>query len=341
MDLVINLNKKKENIIVVGAGSWGTSLAVLLNFNGHNVCLWSYDIELISKIKKNRFNNDYLADIRLEESIRLSSNPDDILEYDYIINVVPTKYIKEHYKNLNIDLSNKSIINCSKGIEYPSGRRISEIFNIEFEVPSQQYCVLTGPSHAEEVSTNSLTSILSASINNDLAIKTQLLFSNIFFRVYTSNDVIGAEIGGALKNIISIASGIIDGLRLGDNAKAALITRGLAEISRFGAFYNAQILTFSGLSGLGDLFVTSISQHSRNRRLGELIGRGFSPNNIINDTKMIAEGYYTVKAVFDICKNNNIEMPISEQIYYVLYENKDPKIAMKDLMEREFKSEIY
>ena len=335
------MNNFNKNILVVGAGSWGTAIALLLHNNGFKVCLWSYDTKLIEKIEKTRYNNDYLNDIKLDENILLSSDPNIFNDYNIIVNVVPTKYILSNYQNINVDLSNKTIINCSKGIDFNSLQRISEIFVDKLNVDLNNYCVLTGPSHAEEVINSSLTSVLAASTNNLLAEFTQKIFSNNFFRVYTSNDLIGAEIGGALKNIIAIASGILDGLRLGDNAKAALITRGIAEISRFGITFGANPITFSGLSGLGDLIVTSISQHSRNRRLGELVGRGFITENIISDTKMLSEGYYTVKAIFEISKTKKIEMPICEQIYYVLYENKDPKLAMKDLMSRSFKSEIY
>jgi glycerol-3-phosphate dehydrogenase (NAD(P)+) len=332
---------EEKKIIVVGAGSWGTAIALLLNNNGYNVCLWSYDSKIIEKIKKTKYNNDYLNDVKIDENILLSSDPNIFENYKIIVNVVPTKYIFDNYNNLNIDLSQKIIINCSKGIDFNTKKRISDIFVDNLNVEINNYCVLTGPSHAEEVINNALTSVLSASLNQDLATQIQKIFSNNYFRVYTSNDLVGAEIGGALKNIIAIASGILDGLRLGDNAKAALITRGIAEISRFGIAFGANPITFSGLSGLGDLIVTSISQHSRNRRLGELVGRGFITENIISDTKMISEGYYTVKAIYEISKEIKIEMPISEQIYYVLYENKDPKVAMKDLMSRANKSEIY
>lgn len=330
----------KEKILVVGAGSWGTAIAYLLNRNNKSVCLWSYDKDLINKLKATNYNNDYLNNVNLE-GISFSSDVDTFDEFDTLVNVVPTKFITENYKKINKDLSRKKIINCSKGIEISTNRRISNIFKNEFGVKSENYCNLSGPSHAEEVVNNSLTTILSASVNLELANYTQNIFSNNFFRVYTSNDVIGSEIGGALKNVIAIAAGILDGLEMGDNSKAALITRGLAEISRYGVYFGANPLTFSGLSGLGDLIVTCTSHHSRNRRLGELIGRGFDVKQILTDNKMISEGYFTAKAIYKNIIEEKIEMPISEEIYLILYENKDPKESMKDLMKRTYKNEIY
>lgn len=333
-------DRGKYPILVVGAGSWGTAIAHLLNINGHQVCLWSYDKNIISQIRQEKTNNTYLKGVSLE-GIEFSSDPKNFEKFEYIVNVVPTKFILPHYKSFNLNISDKYIINCSKGIENSTGRRISEIFEKEFLVPASHYGDLTGPSHAEEVARQSITSVLAASQNPELSKKIQCIFSNHYFRVYTSKDVVGAELGGALKNVIAVAAGILDGLEMGDNAKAALITRGLAELLRFGLHFGAEPLTFSGLSGLGDLIVTCTSEHSRNRRLGVLIGKGGNAEEIVAKNVMVSEGYYTAKAIYSTIKKLNIQMPISEEVYYILYEGKNPLQSMRDLMEREYKSELY
>lgn len=332
------MNNNKLKISVLGAGGWGTSLALVLNNNGHNVNLWSHDYHLAESISKSRINVDFLPGVEIDENILVTSDSSKIAGSDWIVNAIPTQYIKETLANNNIDLSNMYVINGSKGVEIKTLSRISEIFH-HYGLDYDRFAVLTGPSHAEEVSRKTPTTLVSASENMIFASDVQKAFSNEYFRVYASDDVIGCEIGGSLKNVIAIAAGIIDGLGLGDNTKAALITRGLAEISRLGVAMGAKAITFSGLSGLGDLFVTCNSRHSRNRKVGELIGAGSTLDEVTSQMKMVAEGVYTTKAAVELGKKHNVEMPITEQVYRILFENVKPLEAIKGLMTRQSKRE--
>lgn len=327
------------NISIIGAGGWGTALSVVLSNNKHSVKIWSYEQSTCDEINNFHQNNKFLPGIIIPNDVIALSNINDCEDSDFIVLTVPTKFIRTVFHHIDFQINKKNIIVGTKGIENISLLRISELLYDIISLPHEQHVVLTGPSHAEEVSRNCPTTVVAASANIDLAKQVQQIFSNSYFRVYTSNDVVGCEIAGSLKNVIAIAAGIIDGLNLGDNTKAALITRGLAEISRLAIAMGANPNTISGLSGLGDLFVTCNSKHSRNRFVGEEIGKGKSINNITNDMNMIAEGIYTTESAFALGKKYNVELPITEQMYEIIFDNKKPVIAMNELMNRSSKHE--
>ncbi|MDT3740481.1 MAG: NAD(P)H-dependent glycerol-3-phosphate dehydrogenase [Candidatus Kapabacteria bacterium] len=331
--------KDNLNIGVLGAGGWGTSLALVLNDNGYNVTLWSHDPELAEVINRERNNPDFLPGININNKIKVTSDSRELVNCQWLVNAIPTQYIHESLVKYDIPVNGKYVVNGSKGIEISSLNRISEIFHKTAGLDYKNFAVLTGPSHAEEVSRKTPTTIVVASENMSFARDVQEVFSNEYFRVYSSDDVTGCELGGSLKNVIAIAAGIIDGLGLGDNTKAALITRGLAEISRLGVAMGAKAITFSGLSGLGDLFVTCSSRHSRNRSVGEMIGAGKTMEEINATMKMVAEGVFTTRAAMELGKKYNVEMPITEQVSRILFENIKPLDAIKDLMTRQSKSE--
>jgi len=333
------LIKDNLNIGVLGAGGWGTSLALVLNDNGYNVTLWSHDPELAEVINRERNNPDFLPGININNKIKVTSDSRELVNCQWLVNAIPTQYIHESLVKYDIPVNGKYVVNGSKGIEISSLNRISEIFHKTAGLDYKNFAVLTGPSHAEEVSRKTPTTIVVASENMSFARDVQEVFSNEYFRVYSSDDVTGCELGGSLKNVIAIAAGIIDGLGLGDNTKAALITRGLAEISRLGVAMGAKAITFSGLSGLGDLFVTCSSRHSRNRSVGEMIGAGKTMEEINATMKMVAEGVFTTRAAMELGKKYNVEMPITEQVSRILFENIKPLDAIKDLMTRQSKSE--
>lgn len=328
-----------DKIFVVGAGGWGTTLANLLSYR-FQVILWANEKEVADEINSKHTNNTFLQNISLNHKLISTNDLTEIANYDIIVNSVPTQYIRKVYLQINtIDFSQKILINTSKGIEQTTTYRISEIFNEILNLNQDNYVVLSGPSHAEEVARRIPTTVVAASNDLTKAKITQEMFSTPEFRVYTSNDVIGTEIGGALKNVLAIASGIIDGLGYGDNTKAALITRGLAEIVRLGVACGAHPWTFSGLAGLGDLFVTCNSKHSRNRLVGELIGKGQTLSEITSRMKMVAEGVATTISALNLGKLHKVELPIANQVYRILFENLSPKDAITELMTRESKHE--
>ncbi|MBE2190047.1 MAG: NAD(P)H-dependent glycerol-3-phosphate dehydrogenase [Candidatus Kapabacteria bacterium] len=330
---------KPTRIGIIGAGGWGTALGIVLNRNGHNAFLWTHDTNLAHTINRYHVNKDYLPNVILPQSISATNDASSLIDCDLILNTIPTQYIRSTIKNFSLPIKNKPIVNGSKGIETESLKRISEIFYETVESDANNFTVLTGPSHAEEVSREMPTTVVAASENIGFANSIQEIFSNDRFRVYSSNDVVGCEMGGSLKNVIALAAGIIDGLELGDNTKAALITRGLAEMSRLGTAMGANPLTFSGLSGLGDLIVTCNSKHSRNRYVGEMIGRGKKLNQIIEEMKMIAEGVKTTESAYHLGIKHNVEMPIAEQIFQILFNDVEPLAAIKELMTRTSKNE--
>ncbi|MCM3163115.1 NAD(P)H-dependent glycerol-3-phosphate dehydrogenase [Metabacillus litoralis] len=326
-----------EQITVVGAGSWGTALAIVLADNGHRVKLWGHRPELINEINSTRRNEKYLPGIDLPENIVGYSNFEESLkEVHTVILAVPTKAIRQVLKDMiKVKKERVTFVHVSKGIEPDTLLRISEI--IEEEVPPQllkDIVVLSGPSHAEEVSQRHITTVTSSSKNMKAAEYIQDLFINQNFRVYTNPDIIGVEIGGALKNIIALAAGITDGLGYGDNAKAALITRGLAEIARLGSKMGGNPLTFSGLTGIGDLIVTCTSVHSRNWRAGNLLGKGHNLDEVLENMGMVVEGVRTTKAAYQLAEKYDVKMPITEALYEVLFNGKSPKEAVDSLMAR-------
>ncbi len=328
-----------DKIGIIGAGGWGTTLGIVLNQNGYDALLWTHETETSNAINREHTNKDYLANVQLPDTLRCTTDPKELDRYDVILNAIPTQFIRSAIRDYRIPIKSKYIINGSKGIETGSLKRISEIFRECADIKSEQYAVLTGPSHAEEVSRKMPTTVVTASENVIFADAVQKIFSNDTFRVYSSDDVVGCEIGGSLKNVIAIAAGIIDGLQLGDNTKAALITRGLAEISRLGIAMGAKPLTFSGLSGLGDLIVTCNSKHSRNRFVGEMIGRGKKLRQIVEEMKMIAEGVKTTESAYHLRMRHGVEMPITEQVYNILFNDIEPKTAIRELMSRTSKRE--
>ncbi len=301
--------------------------------------LWAYEQAVIDEINSNNTNQTYLKDILLNKSLKATGDLHRIADADIIVNTIPTQYIRGTFADKQIRIADKLLINGSKGIEKGTLLRISQIFEESLSINPNDYVVISGPSHAEEVARKMPTAVVAASDNSTNAQTVQNLFTTPEFRVYTSDDVIGAEIGGSLKNVMAIAAGIIDGLGLGDNTKAALITRAIAELVRLGVSCGAKPWTFTGLSGLGDLFVTCNSRHSRNRLVGELIGAGKKLDDIISSMRMVAEGVVTTDSALHLGKLHKVEMPISEQVYRILFEGLDPRTAIQELMTRESKHE--
>ncbi len=333
-----------EKIAVLGAGSWGTTLAILLSCNGREVSLWEHLDSACQDLNAKRENANFLPGIKIPPDIFISSNLSDIIDSSSVIVLaVPSHVIRPVCETLaQLDIRNRLIISVAKGIENDTLMRMSEVIS-EILVSSDnqnRVGVLSGPSHAEEVSVRMPTSIVAAATDNKIARKIQEIFINEYFRVYTNNDVIGVELGGALKNIIALAAGIVDGLGFGDNTKAALLTRGIAEISRLGGALGANPSTFSGLSGIGDLIVTCTSRHSRNRRMGEMIGQGLSLEEALTHMTMVAEGVKTTTSAYQLAKKIGVEMPITNQVYRVLFEGYNAKHAVKELMTREAKPEM-
>lgn len=333
------MNKK---IAVLGAGSWGSALANVLFENGHAVTLWTRDKKQCDEINNSHTNKHYLPDFAFPEDIKATTQLDQALEEaEAVVFVIPTKAIREVSRQVSLVLSHSiTVIHASKGLEENSYKRISTI--LSEELPSEYVegiVALSGPSHAEEVVKRDLTTITAASENAEAAKLTQHLFINDYFRVYTNTDIIGVEIGAALKNIIALGAGVISGLGYGDNAKAGLVTRGLAEISRLGIELGADPLTFMGLSGVGDLIVTCTSSHSRNWRAGYQLGKDKDVDTILNEMGMVVEGISTTKAAYELAKLHGIDRPITEAIYNVVYNHLNVKDVILNLMQREGKSE--
>ncbi|WP_257347717.1 NAD(P)H-dependent glycerol-3-phosphate dehydrogenase [Pseudalkalibacillus decolorationis] len=326
-----------KKVAVIGAGSWGTALAIVLADNEIDVRLWARRTEQVEEINLQHANSKYLPEIKLPESIIATSDlKEAVSNTDTIILVTPTKAMREILKSLKDKLENPvTIVHASKGIEPDSLLRVSEV--IEEVIPEslrKAVVVLSGPSHAEEVSLRQPTTVTVSSKDLSSAEHVQDLFINSNFRVYTSPDILGVELGGALKNIIALGAGLSDGLGYGDNAKAALITRGLAEISRLGTFMGAKPLTFAGLSGIGDLIVTCTSVHSRNWRAGNLLGKGHTLEEVLENMGMVVEGVRTTKAAHQLAQKEGVEMPIANELYEVLFHSKSPKEAVDSLMKR-------
>ncbi|PYZ94496.1 NAD(P)H-dependent glycerol-3-phosphate dehydrogenase [Salipaludibacillus keqinensis] len=331
------------NIAVLGSGSWGTALSIVLADNGHRVQLWGRSKEQVDAINEDRRNTRYLPDVTLPENIHAYTNIADALNVvDAVLVVVPTKAMRDVLSLAREHISEPLLfVHASKGIEPETHLRVSQI--IEEVIPETKrssVVVLSGPSHAEEVCKRQPTTVTSSSLQMESAEEVQDLFMNQHFRVYTNPDLIGVEIGGALKNIIAIGAGMTSGLGFGDNAKAALMTRGLAEIARLGMKLGANPLTFAGLSGLGDLIVTCTSVHSRNWRAGNMLGKGKTVDEVESEMGMVVEGIRTTKAAFQVSQEMNVEMPITEELYQVLFHDKSPKEAVSELMGRVKKHEV-
>lgn len=342
MNVKGNRGKEMSVVTVLGAGSWGTALSMVLADNGHDVRLWTHRKEQADLMNQTRKNEQYLK----------GELPDRIIAYDHleraiedteaIIIVVPTKAIRDVCRQLQKALEHYPLlVHATKGIEPHSLKRISEMIHEEIDRYSyDEIVVLSGPSHAEEVALRQPTTVTVSSINEEYANRAQSLFINDYFRVYTSTDLIGLELGGALKNIIALGAGISDGLGYGDNAKAALLTRGLAEIARLGVSLGANPISFLGLSGVGDLVVTCTSSHSRNWKAGYLLGQGETLDQVLKHMGMVVEGIETTKAAYHLAKQQKIEMPITTGLYNVLFQQKNPKDVVESLMTRDRRKEM-
>ncbi len=330
----------KERIGVLGGGSWGTALSILLANKGYDLDIWVRDKNQAETMNSTRVNSKYLPNGILPESIEVSSDLErTIYNKDFILISVPTHGVREALNNSKKFIKkDQIIINVAKGIENGSLLRISEI--VKEILPHNEYAMLSGPSHAEEVAINLPTTVVSASTSKKVAESVQDLFMTSSFRVYTNPDIVGVELGGALKNIIALGAGISDGLEYGDNTKAALMTRGNIEMARLGVKLGANSNTFAGLTGIGDLIVTCTSMHSRNRRCGILLGKGLSLEEAVKEIGMVVEGVKTTKSAYELAEKNGIEMPITEEIYNVLHNNAKVSHAVQRLMERDKKHEM-
>lgn len=329
-------------ISVIGSGGWGIALAILLHKNGHNLTIWSFDKKEAEELKTTRENKTKLPNILLPEDIKVTDDlKEAVNDKDILILAVPSKAIRSVSKSLkNIIKDNQIIVNVAKGLEEDTLETMTDIIEEELKGKKTQVAVLSGPSHAEEVGKGIPTTCVVSAHNKELTLYLQNIFMNPSFRVYTSSDMLGIEIGGALKNVIALAAGIADGLNYGDNTKAALITRGIKEIASLGVAMGGEQSTFYGLTGLGDLIVTCASMHSRNRRAGILLGQGKTLDETIKEVNMVVEGVYSAKSALMAAKKYNVEIPIIEQVNAVLFENKNAAEAVNELMIRDKKLEI-
>ncbi|MCR5228090.1 MAG: NAD(P)H-dependent glycerol-3-phosphate dehydrogenase [Eubacterium sp.] len=326
-------------ICMLGAGSWGIALTKLLALNGHEMTVWSIDPEEISMLKEYSQHKTKLPGVMLPGTVDYTTDIETALkEKDMVVMAVPSPFVRSTAKTASPYITeNEIIVNVAKGIEESSLKRLSEV--IKEEIPQAQIAVLSGPSHAEEVGKCLPTTVVVGADDRALARTVQDAFMSDFFRVYTSPDVIGIELGGAIKNVIALAAGIADGLGCGDNTKAALITRGIHEMSNLGVAMGGKPETFSGLSGTGDLIVTCASQHSRNRRAGFLMGQGKTYQEAMDEVKMVVEGVYSAKAALALSNKYDVEMPIVEHVNKVLFDGLSAKDALRDLITRDKKKE--
>ena len=329
-------------ISVIGSGGWGIALTILLHKNGHDLTIWSFDKKEAEELKKIRQNKTKLPNILLPEDVKVTDDLKEAVDdKDILILAVPSKAIRSVSKSLkNIIKDNQIVVNVAKGLEEDTLETMTDIIEEELKDKNPKVAVLSGPSHAEEVGRGIPTTCVVSAHNKELTLYLQNVFMNPSFRVYTSPDMLGVEIGGALKNVIALAAGIADGLNYGDNTKAALITRGIKEISALGVAMGGEQSTFYGLTGLGDLIVTCASMHSRNRRAGILLGQGKTLDEAIKEVNMVVEGVYSAKSALMAAKKYNVEIPIIEQVNAVLFENKNAAEAVNELMIRDKKLEI-
>jgi glycerol-3-phosphate dehydrogenase (NAD(P)+) len=328
------------NVGIIGAGSWGIALAVLLNGNGHKVTVWSALPDEIDMLSKEREHKQKLPGVKLPESIDFSKDLESsVKNNELLVLAVPSPFVRSTAAKMKQFVNDgQVIVSVAKGIEEETLMTLSEV--IKQEIPQAVVSVLCGPSHAEEVGRGIPTTIVAGARKRKVAELVQNTFMNERFRVYTSPDVLGMEVGSALKNVVALAAGIADGLGYGDNTKAALITRGIAEITRLGTAMGGKFETFAGLTGIGDLIVTCASMHSRNRRAGILIGQGKTMKEAMDEVKMVVEGVYSAKAAVALSKKYNVELPIIEQVNLVLFNDKPASEAVRDLMIRDKKIEI-
>jgi len=328
-----------KRTVIIGAGSWGTALAALWAKDARPVSLWGNTAERIARVQETRENSDYLPGVRLANNVSATHGLDDCAKADLIVFVTPSLALRDIATRVR-DAGVKNgitLLSCTKGIEHGSGMRMSEILSEIF--PANPIAVLSGPNLAVEVVRGLPTATVIGSANENCAMELQRFLGSEHFRIYTSDDVVSIELGGALKNVFAIAAGVSDGLGLGDNSKAALITRALAELLRLGKRMGGNERTFYGLSGVGDLIATCFSKHSRNRRVGERLGRAETLDQVQADMKMVAEGIPTAKSAFECARRLEVETPIIDQIYAILYQRKPLLLAMQELLGRDPKAE--
>lgn len=327
-------------VAFLGAGSFGTALSILIAKKGIEVSIWDRDEEVINNINNHRRNYKYTKEVYIPELVAAYNNiKETVQNCDYIVLAVPSHAIRGLCSKIKEVIPKEAvIISIAKGIEDKSNKRLSQVISEELPNP---VVILSGPSHAEEVLLDIPTTVVVTSVDMSYAEKVQDLFMSPNFRVYTNDDIIGIEIGGSVKNVIALAAGVCDGIGFGDNAKAALMTRGMAEIMRIGEKLGGRAETFSGLTGMGDLIVTCTSMHSRNRRAGILIGKGMKLDDAVKEVGMVVEGVKACKSFYELKEKLNIEMPITHVLYEVLFQGKDPKAGVEELMSRDKKSEAY
>lgn len=327
------------NVGIMGAGSWGTALAVLLHKNNHQVTVWSINEDEVQMLSEKREHTSKLPGVKLPDDMIFTSDMESAIHgKDFIVLAVPSPYTRSTARNMKSYVAEGQIIvDVAKGIEEDTLMTLSQ--QIREEIPQADVAVLSGPSHAEEVGRGLPTTVCIGARTEKTAKYLQEMFMNEVFRVYTSPDMLGMELGGSLKNVIALAAGIADGLGYGDNTKAALITRGIAEISRLGVKMGGAIETFNGLAGIGDLIVTCASVHSRNRKAGYLMGQGKSMKEAMDEVQMVVEGVYSAKAAAKLGKKYNVSLPIIDKVNEILFEGKNPKEAVNELMLRDSKAE--
>ncbi len=327
-------------ISVIGSGGWGTALAILLNSKNHDVTLWSWQESECEALKKDRENKAFLPGVAIPEGISFTSDlKAAVSSAETVVTVLPSHRMRVYAKQMAPYAGGKLIVNCTKGLEPETLKTMTEC--IEEEIPTAAVAALSGPSHAEEVARFIPTAVVAAAKDIKAARKVQDIFMCETFRVYTSTDVLGVEIGGSLKNVIALCAGMVDGIGYGDNTKAALMTRGLVEIIRLGKALGAKPETLMGLAGNGDLIVTCTSMHSRNRRAGILLGKGKTLKETLEEIHMVTEGITSCSAAYDLAHKCGVEMPIVNEAYAVLYKDKNAKRAVLDLMTRDRKEESF
>ena len=328
-----------ENVAVIGDGAWGTALGMVLVERGASVTQWSVSPEYAELMQRTRSNPRFLPGVKLPSGLSVTARDAGLEGADLLVWAVPSRFTREVGRRLAASLGpEQPLVSATKGLEHPSHKRATEI--LRETLGERPLAVLSGPSHAEEVARRLPTAVVSASRDRGLALRVQDLLTTDRFRVYTSNDPVGVELGGALKNVLAIAGGMVDGLELGDNAKAALLTRGQAEMVRLGVKLGGRAETFGGLSGIGDLVVTCMSRHGRNRLVGERLGRGDSLEKVLESIPGVPEGVLTAKAVVALADQHHVEVPISREVHAVLFDRKDPRRAVDDLMTRSQKEEL-
>ncbi len=338
------MTTRPRSVGVIGAGSWGTALARLLAKRGHQVSIWAREPEVVKEILDHRENKTFLPGVALPETLEASSKLSEVVGgKEILVSVVPSQFVSLVFQDIAGELApGTQVISASKGIEVSTGRRMDEVLSgLLTQEQAHLLTFLSGPSFATEVSSEAPTAVVVASRSADAALTAQEIFQTEHFRVYTNPDVLGVELGGALKNVIALAAGVISGMGFGHNTLAALITRGLAEITRLGVTMGADPATFSGLAGMGDLVLTCTGSLSRNRTVGYRIGQGESLKEILGGMKSVAEGVRTVQAVRELARKFGVEMPISEEVHALLWEGRDAKEAVRNLMLRGPKPEVW